>query len=149
MVFDFMESVTFNTFRSMSTVYKSCVPSFLTILVLGNIWVHICSSNSHNVMSNVKAFINEIFCFGTTLEVPNINSNHSHVRFGKSFNNLEIWCKNGVFKYVSTFNYCFYDVYSNRKISIFNEVEYIYFSMVFISEVDATLFVVMIPLLLE
>ena len=74
------------------------------------------------MISNVKVSIDEVFCFRTTLEVLNINSNDSYIRFGKSFDDLETWYKNGVFKYVSTFNHCFYNICSKRKISIFDEV---------------------------
>ena len=158
-------------FRFISMIYKSHISPFPAILALRDAWIYICFSNSHNVTSDIKASVNKVFCFGTTLEVPNINPNHSQNRFGRSFDDLVTWYKNGVFKYVSTFNHCFYNVYSNRKISIFNEVRYgldwrslglvasfestsfkffIYFSIVFMFEADITLFVVMIiSLLLE
>lgn len=158
-------------FRFISMIYKSHISLFPAILALRDAWIYICFSNSHYVTSDIKTSVDEVFCFGTILEVPNINPNHSYIEFWKSFDDSVTWCKNGVFKYVSTFNHCFYDVYSNRKISIFDGVRYtldwkslglmtlfesisfkffIYFSMVFMFEADTTLFVVIIiSLLLE
>jgi len=56
-VLNFMRSIIFDSFRSVSVVYKSHVFPFSAILTLGNVWVHICSSNSYNVMSDIKASV--------------------------------------------------------------------------------------------
>ena len=65
---------------------------FPEILVLRNTGIHICFLNSCNVLTNIKASINKVFCFGTALKVSNINSNHSHVRFGESLDNSVMEC---------------------------------------------------------
>jgi len=73
-VINFKRFVAFDTFKTM--IHKSHIILFLAILALWDIWVHICFSNSCNIMSNIKTSADEVFCFGTTLRVLDVDLNH-------------------------------------------------------------------------
>ena len=87
------------------------------------------------------------------MRVLDVDPNYCYVRFGRSINNSKIEDKGNIFKYVSIFYYYFHNIYSDRKISIFKFILFkflVYFLIVFISEVETTLFIVTtIPLLLK
>jgi len=55
------------------------------------------------VTSNIKVSVNEVFYFGTTLKVPDIDPNHCHIGFERCFYNLRMGNKSDVFEYVSIF----------------------------------------------
>ena len=74
-VINFKRSVVFDTFKTM--IHKSHIILFSAILALWDIWVHICFSNSCNIMSNIKTSVDEIFCFGTTLRVLDVDTTMS------------------------------------------------------------------------
>jgi len=76
-------------------------------------------------MFNIKTSIDEVFCFGTTLRVLDVDPNYCYVRFERSINNSKIEDEGNIFKYVSIFNYYFHNIYSDRKISIFDKIRYI------------------------
>ena len=54
---------------------------FLAGFALGNIWIHVGTIDSNNVASNIETSINQHFNFSTTLEVPDIYPDDSHIRF--------------------------------------------------------------------
>jgi len=89
-MFDFVWTITLDTFGIMYITYKSNVSSFPVVLILKNVGIHICTTNSCNVTSNVEAFVNEILSFGTTLRIPNVNPDNSYVRFRRDFDNLRM-----------------------------------------------------------
>jgi len=103
-------------------ICESCISSFPTILILRNTQVYIGFFNHCDVVSDIEASIDEVFCSSTTLRVPDIDLNYSHIWFGKSFDNLGSRNKNSVIKNMSTFDYHFNDICRDRKISIFNKV---------------------------
>jgi len=43
--------------------------------------------NYNDVASNIEALINEIFGFGTTLNVPNVKPYNGHIQCRRDFNN--------------------------------------------------------------
>jgi len=60
------------------------------VLALRNIWVHIHTSNDSNKTTNVEAAIDDVLYQRTTLGIPDINPNYSHIGFGKSFDNSRL-----------------------------------------------------------
>ena len=118
-----METVAFDIFGPMHVTHESHMTSFPTILILRNTWIYIYSSNCCSVTSDIGTPINEVFCSSITLRVPDTDLNYSHIRFGRHFDDLESRHENSVVKNVSTFDHYFYNIYCDRKISIFNKVE--------------------------
>ena len=100
-VINFKRSVAFDTFKTM--IHKSHIILFPAILTLWDTQIHICFSNSCNIMFNIKTSIDKVFCFGTTLRVLDVDPNYCYVRFGRSINNSKIEDKGNIFKYVSIF----------------------------------------------
>ena len=78
-VFCLVRSITFNIPRSLSPADESNMSLFLAVLVLEDTRIHIGSSYHGNVTSYVKASINKHFGSRTTLEIPDINPDYSHV----------------------------------------------------------------------
>jgi len=52
---------------------------FPTVFTLRNTWVHISIINCSDMASNIKALIDEIFGFGTILNVPNVEPYDSYI----------------------------------------------------------------------
>ena len=57
------------------------------VLALGNSRVHVCASNSRDVVAYVKTSIYEHFSIFTTLDIPYVDPDYGHVRFGRDFDN--------------------------------------------------------------
>ena len=74
----------------MHTTYKSSVSLFLVVLALEDIRIYICTLDSCDMTSNIKASIDEILGFGTTLRIPNVDLDNSYVRFRRGFDNSMI-----------------------------------------------------------
>ena len=70
MVFRLVETIVFDIFRSLNFAQKSSVTLFLAILALKNTWIHIGSSNSHDISANIEAPVDEHFGFTATLDIP-------------------------------------------------------------------------------
>jgi len=61
-----------------------------TVLALWNTWVHIRISNDSDKTANVEAAIDDVLCQRTTLGIPDIDPNYSHIGFGRSFDNSRL-----------------------------------------------------------
>ena len=83
-----VRAITLNTFGALYSVQESGVAPFLAVLALGNSWVHVCSLDSNNVLSNIKAPVNEHLGIHSTLDVPNIDPYDGYIRFGRDFDDL-------------------------------------------------------------
>jgi len=101
-MFYFMRTVAFDTFRSMHTTHEGHISLFLTILTLIDTRIHICSLNCCNVTSDIEAFVDVTFGLGTTLRVLFINPNHCYIRFRKNLNNMGVESKNNVIENISS-----------------------------------------------
>jgi len=60
---------------------------FPAVLALGNSWVHVCSLDGSNVLSYVKAPVDEHLGIGPALDIPYIDPYNGHVRFGRDLDN--------------------------------------------------------------
>ena len=58
---------------------------------IGDSRVYISFSNGGDVVAHIKAPVNKHFDITTTLYIPYINPNDSHVRFWRNFDNLRFW----------------------------------------------------------
>jgi len=66
---------------------KGNVVPLPVILTLRDTGVHVSSTNSSYVLAYVEATVDQILSFGAILEVPYVDPNNSHVRFGGCFDN--------------------------------------------------------------
>jgi len=122
-VFYFMRTVAFDTFRSMHTTHEGHLSLFLTIFTLIDTRIHICSLNCCNVTSDIKAFVDVTFNLGTTLRVLYINPNYCYIRFRKNFNNMGVESKNNVIENISSLENSLDNVWCYWKVSVFDIIE--------------------------
>ena len=73
------------------------------VLALGNSRIHVCASNSRNVVTYIEASIDEHFSIFTTLDIPYVDPDYGHVRFGRDFNNSRFERKQNIVKDVVLF----------------------------------------------
>jgi len=78
-IFRFVQSITFDALRPLDPTRESSMTPLPAILALQYTRVHICTTHSGNESSYVEAPINKSFCFGTTLDIPNIDPNYCHI----------------------------------------------------------------------
>ena len=90
MVFSQVQFIAFNTLRVLYSARVSSVIPFLTLLALWDIQVHVCSLNSCNKTTNIKASVDKISCIYTTLRALDIKPYDSHVWLGEYFDNSRL-----------------------------------------------------------
>jgi len=66
--------------------------SLSTILILGNFWIHVCSSNHSNEAVYVEVSIDKPLGFAPTLDILYIEPYDSHIRFWRYFD--DSWSQN-------------------------------------------------------
>jgi len=54
---------------------------FLAIFALENTWGQVCFSNHSDRVADIKAPLNQIFSFNSTLHIPNINPDNYYIGF--------------------------------------------------------------------
>jgi len=119
-----MGIIVFDIFGPMYVTHKSYVSLFPTILVLRDIWVHVCSSNCYNITSNIETSVDDTFSLRTTFRVSDIDPNHSHVRFGRYFDNIRLECENSVIENMSGLNDPLNNICCYREVNIFDIIRY-------------------------
>ena len=82
-----VETITLNIFSLLYTIQECGVFPLLAVFVSRDIEIYICTSDSYDVASNVEVSIDQLFCFLTTLNIPNIHPNNGYIQFGKNFDN--------------------------------------------------------------
>ena len=107
----------------MHTTYKSSMFLFLAVFTLEDIRIYVCTLDSCYMASNIKASIDEILGFGTTLRIPNVDLDNSYVRFRRGFDNSMIWGKYSIIKNISHLKDSFDYISSDQEVCVFNVVE--------------------------
>ena len=74
-----MQSVIFQTFGSIYTIYECSMVLLPVIFALENIGVYVGTTNSDNVTANVEASINKYFCIWAILGILDINPDDYYV----------------------------------------------------------------------
>ena len=97
-IFYLIEAIILDTFGPMHMTYKIHISQFLPILALRNTQIYVGFLNHYNVVSNIEASINKVFCSSTTLRALDIDPNYSYIQFRKSFDDLGFKCKNSIIK---------------------------------------------------
>jgi len=77
-----MWAIALDVFEALYSARESDVSPFSAILALGDPWVHICSPDSSNVLSYIKAPIDEHLGIGPALDILYIDPYNGHVRLG-------------------------------------------------------------------
>ena len=78
-MFDLIRLAAFNTFQSLSSVYKSDMSPFPAVLALGDTWIYICAMNGSNIAPNVETLINKTFSLTITLNISYVQLNNSYI----------------------------------------------------------------------
>ena len=123
MVFEFVGAITFDTFGPLNFAWEGSMTLFPAVFALRNTGVHICSPNCSDIVANVKAPIDKHFSVKSTLDIPNINPNNSHVRFWRYFNNSWFWRKRNIIKNMILFEYSFDVGWSEFLLQVWMRVE--------------------------
>ena len=103
-VFRFMQTITFDTFKSLNSAWQHSMFLFPTIFTLWNTKVHVSSSNSGNILSYIKVLIDKALGLAPTLGIPNVNPNDRHIWLWRNFNNSQFWSKNNIVKNLVLFD---------------------------------------------
>jgi len=69
-VFGLVGTIAFNTSRSLYFAQKSCVTPFPEILVLRDVWIHVGSSNGHDISADIEAPVDKHFGLTAALNIP-------------------------------------------------------------------------------
>ena len=64
-VFQFMWTIIFDILCFLNPAWTGSMTLFLTVVVLGHSWVHICSSDGSNIVSYIETFVNKASCLAT------------------------------------------------------------------------------------
>jgi len=78
-VFRLVRAITFNAFCSLDPARKDGVTPFPAILTKQDAGIHVCTSDGGDEVSYIETPVNEHFRILTALDVPNIDSDQSHV----------------------------------------------------------------------
>ena len=73
-------AITFDAFSFLDPTYACHMVPLPAVFVLGNAWIHVCTSNGADESSNIEPSIDERFGFGAALSIPNINSYYGHIQ---------------------------------------------------------------------
>ena len=79
MMLRFVRTITFDAFVPMDTTQEGGVTPFPAIFALGDSRIHICSFNRSNIIAHIEAPIDKKFSILTTLYIPNIYPDDSHI----------------------------------------------------------------------
>lgn len=80
-----MESIALDALWTLEPTRKGWVTPFLAIFILWDSRVCVSSSDYYYVLSDIEVPIDETFGFCTTLGVPNVDPDNSHVKFRRCF----------------------------------------------------------------
>ena len=99
-----MYSITFDTLRPLSSAQESCISLFPSILALRDIWVHVHTSNSSNVVSYIEISVNKPVCLTSALDIPNIQPNDHYIQFRWHFDDSGFWSNYDVIENIIVLN---------------------------------------------
>ena len=71
-VFSIVSSIALGAPRDVRATTKCRMSPLPTVLTLRNPWVHVGSTNSRNVSSNVESPIDDVLCTRTILRIPDV-----------------------------------------------------------------------------
>ena len=74
-VFRLVRAIVLDAFGTLRMALHGCISPSPTVLVSGDVWIHISSTNSCNISSYIKAPVDKIFSLTATLNIPNVNPN--------------------------------------------------------------------------
>ena len=95
-----MWTIALDTFSSLNATRKGGVSPLPAILALGDFRIHICISNSGDIIAHIEAPINKKFSVFSTLNIPDVDSNNGHVKLRRDFNNSQFRREGDVVEYM-------------------------------------------------
>ena len=84
-MFGLVRAIVFDTLGSLYSAREGRVTPFPVVFALGNSGIHVCSSNSSNVVANIEASVDKHFSIVTTLNIPYIYPDNGHVGLQGNF----------------------------------------------------------------
>jgi len=102
-----MRAVTLDTFRPLYSAQESQMSLSPTIFTLRDARISVSSPYSSDETSNIKALIDEVLGFCSTLSIPYVDPYDGHVRFGGYFDNSWLRCESDVVEYIVLLDDCF------------------------------------------
>jgi len=84
-VFGLVGAIAFDALGSLYSAREGGVTPFPAVFALGNSRIHVCSSNSSNIVANIEASVNKHFSIVTTLNIPYIYLDNGHVGLRRNF----------------------------------------------------------------
>ena len=124
MMLRFVRAITFDAFGPLDTTGEGGVTPFPAIFALEDSRIHICSSNRCDIIAHIEVPVDKKFSILTTLYIPNIYPNNSHIRFWWDLDNLWLGCKGDVVKNMILLEYGFNIQWSKLLLRIRVEIEW-------------------------
>ena len=81
-VFGIISSIALSTSGDVRVTTKCQMSPLSTVFTLRNPWVHVCSANSHNELSNIKSLIDDVLCARTALGIPDVHPYYCFIQLG-------------------------------------------------------------------
>ena len=104
---------------TLSTTWECWVLLLPAVFGLWNTRIHISISYSHNIVTNIEGFVDEIFYFN--LSILYIDPDNCHIRLWRYFDDSWFWDEQHVVKDVIRLDSYFNKVCWNKNISIFDK----------------------------
>jgi len=92
MMFEFVWTIAFLILRSMWITHKCYMPLLPAVFALRDTQIHICFSDSSNILTYIEASVNKTLCSCTGLWTRNIDLYHHYIGFWECFDNLWVRC---------------------------------------------------------
>ena len=126
MMFGLMRSIVFDTLESLSSAHKSHIFLFPAVLVLRNFQVHICTTNSGNMVFYIETSVNKPFAL-LLLWTFHVQLNDSYIQLRRHFDNLRFQSNYNVVENMVVFNDCFDNICVKNERSGLNIFLFSYF----------------------
>ena len=89
-VFGIMRFIALGTPGHVRSTTKGQITPFPIVSTLRNSWVHICSTDYSNNSSDIETSVDNQLSLCIILQIPDVNPNDSHIRFGRCFDYIRL-----------------------------------------------------------
>lgn len=93
-----------------------------TLLILRDIWVHVCYLNSYNKLTDVEVSVDETSNIWAILRIPDIEPYDGHVWLGKYFDNPRLGGKQNIVEDMVVLENIFDHICLDRHVYVVYEV---------------------------
>ena len=86
---------------------------FPEILTLEHTRVYVCPFDGSNIIPYIEAPVNETFCLTSTLNIPDIQPDNSHIQLWGDLDDMKFWGQHNIIEDVILFNNILYNIWCN------------------------------------